>query len=279
MKVLLSVIGDLFSFAKEVLVLSWFKPHRPYKSLPPSIVVNDVTTSASTSFVKTVEANEMSFVGHETLSEGFIAVPEAKMFLRPVWAVDTVIKKLPLGTVVSPLRFEGRFIEVMQGELRGWILKDEVAKLRSEVWPTLENKHTYLANDEETKKIRTLINDEFFTSELFLPLQASEYITYQFLEQKRQLPWGNERPRLAGLWHELLRGKRGVVIGIEPKTGSIMESYPVDEEPQLAYVTAVLVDNSIIISAVGRYHEGEYLAETLTAEEVLALRPVFIQFS
>lgn len=276
MKILLAVISDLYLFAKGLL-----KPKSKelsQKSLPPASVTTPVTTKINiATSVKPNDAIKAPDILNDNGNAGYICVGLAKVFVRPVWVVDTVIATLSLGKKIQIQNYQGRFVNIIAGDFEGWVLKDEVTTEKQQVWPELINSEIYEASSPVTVSIRGLINDEFFTTELYLPLQATEYVTYRLLERNLNLPWPKIRPREVGLWHEILKGQLGIVSSLEARTGSIMEGVMEDDKPFLAYVEAVAVDGTLEITSVGRLREGQYRRETLSKAQVFALRPVYIQ--
>ena len=272
MKIFLAVIMDLYLFAKGFFVSKQKQSFQKY--LPPG------TTNIKIDHLKSQNQNDSlktTDVIGENGNAGYITVTSAQVFLRPVWAIDTVIATLNLGKKVQLMDYEGRFARVLTEEINGWVLKDMVTTQKQSVWPELISGQMYEAINPATISIRALLEDEFFTSELYVPLQATEYITYRLKEKNITLPWPKTRPRVVGLWYEILKGCRGVVSSLEPKTGSIMEGTLQDSDSFLAYVEAVRVDGSLDITSVGRMLEGQYLRETLSKDQVFSLRPVFIQ--
>ena len=274
-----AVLIDLYAFVKNSFFGTKREPPSRETLLLPQRPHPDLLTEATGVLVPKLgttktPASDWPF-GY--LAPGYVVVPRALVFDRPVWAFDTVVATLSYATEVSLEGYQGRFARVSGSFGTGWVLKDDVTAERTDIWPHLVSGQTYLATDTETKLIRTVIGDQFFAAELFLPLRTEEYATYCLQNYGRSLPWGSERPRLAGEWHGLLKGKRGVFMGILPKTGSIMEAYPEGGEPFLAYVKAVLPDTTITIAAVGKDTEGTYTEEITASSLWQTWRPVFIQ--
>lgn len=190
---------------------------------------------------------------------------------------DAVIDTLPFGTAVTVIGYQGRYASVNRSNITGWVLKDDVTPQKSEVWPELMSGVVYDASHEDTKKIRLLINDTFGAGVLQLPLQAGEYINLRLKSEHRTIPWTKKRPRVAGSWATLLRGVKGVYIGVVPKTDSIMEYQREDGEGRLGYVEGVTPELAITISNVGEGESGRYTIKTMSAEVWRELRPVFIE--
>lgn len=215
----------------------------------------------------------LSVTRHEVL---YINKPQSKVWQRPVVAEDSVIGYLAYGQPVSVLAYEGRFAKIDSHGLGGYVLKDELETIKEALYPTFHEGEIYTANHPDTKKLRRLINDEFANGELFVHLQPSEFVSYRLSEKNQTLPWGQERPRVVGAWHNLLKGKTGINISVTPKTGALVEYQKVDGTGWLGYTKAVLVDNSITVEGVGRVIEGEYKVETFAPEEWHEWRPVWI---
>ena len=152
-----------------------------------------------------------------------------------------------------------------------------MTRVESDVRPHLVSGTTYLAADSETKKLRALIQDDFFTADLYLPLLGVEYVTYRLEQMGRFIDWSDIRPRPAGVWHQLLKGRSGVTVKVTPKTGSIMEYQTDSGEGIVGYVEAVTPGEDVTLASVGRYSNGQYLVETLPKEAWQALRPVWLQ--
>ena len=200
----------------------------------------------------------------------------AKAFHRPVWTFDGVVKSFPYAAAVTVLGYEGRFARIQNEEGTLFILKDELTSHKEEIFAEFHTGEIYSSNHPDTKKVRRLIKDEFFTTELCMPLLGAEFVTYRLLMAGRSIGWKNLRPRLAGQWQNLLKGQMGIQIGIMPKTGAIFEYTKPDGSGFLGYTKAVHIDESIVIEGFGRMIEGEYREEALAKEVWHELRPVWI---
>jgi hypothetical protein len=272
-----AVLSDLYTFIHETLFgKSVTKDRHASEALvAPKVALLEPRASLQALPERKVGEPTPSAFGMTTT--GFIVNKAAKVFSRPVWAFDTVVSELTYGTKVGITGYQGRFVQVTTPQSEGWVLKDEVTVAKEEVWPELIHKTVYLAADTKTELIRAAIGDEFFAAELYLPLRTEEFVTYRLKQQGRKIVWGSDRPRLAGLWHELLKGRSGIFMSLEPKTASVMEAYGENGEAFLAYVLAVQPDNTIQIESVGEKNEGEYQNETVPKSVWHVWRPVFIQ--
>lgn len=273
MRIIYAVVKDLLTFAWSAV------SSRAERVVPPVSSFAAIEEEVSLPLID----EDVSLAPGEARigspSVAYISASPARIFLRPVWALDTVITTVPYGTAVSVASFSGRFAYIETATTSGWVLKDEIVEDRSVIWPQFTSHATYDAAARETSSLRKIIADEFFTRELFLPLTTEEFVWYRLKEFGRSVVWGSERPRLAGRWSTLLKGHRGVFMSVEPKTGSILEAYPDSSHPFLAYVTAVAPDNTIEMESVGQENEGEYRKETVPKTAWQLWRPIFIQIS
>jgi hypothetical protein len=232
---------------------------KPPVALPPEV---QVETKVGTALVA---------------ASALVAVPMVRVWQRPVMTFDGEVIHLPYATPLKLLGYEGRFAQISKDEQVGWVLKDEITTDTNEIFPQFNTGEIYSANHPETKKIRRLLKDEFAAQELFLPLQDVELVSYLLYRKGLLIPWDAVRPRIAGTWQNILKGKPTVSIGISPKTGSIMEFIYDDGTGFVGYVEAVTVDESITVSGIGRLIAGEFRREVLPRVVWQEWRPVFIQ--
>lgn len=211
-----------------------------------------------------------------THTEAYVVVREARLFLRPVHAFDTVIMTLPYATVVRVLRHEGRFSSVEHNGVVGFVHKDELVYTDQLIFPEFVPGEAYDAHHVSTQAVRRYLDDEFFTESLYLPLLAVEYVSYVLKRNGRKLMWPPQRPRKAGTWHTLLRGVRGVHVGLVPRTGAIIEYDVQDGESVLGYVEVVRPDGTLVVATVGRTEEGVFLRYEFTEALYHEARALFI---
>jgi len=209
----------------------------------------------------------------------YITASPGPVFNRPVLSYDGVLVNLPYATLTQVVAYEGRFARIILGDSTGWILKDNLTSQAGEIFPDLASGKVYTEDSLETQKLRKYIKDEFFTNELFLPLQSSEYVTYKLKRQGLSIDWPAVRPRLAGIWQNILKGKNGIRIGLVPKTGALIEYNHDDGGGFVGYTVSVRVDESIIIAGVGRHVLGEYREELIEKIQWQSWRPVWISVS
>ncbi|MCA9362376.1 hypothetical protein KC906_03290 [Candidatus Kaiserbacteria bacterium] len=210
----------------------------------------------------------------------YVAVPHLPCLARPALNFDLQLGLCTYAQTVQLLRTAGEYAEVRTGALQGWVLQQGLTDRRSAVFPECTDGVLYTAVHPETEKLRLCLKDDMLGGVLGLSLQPSEYVRYRLWQRRVQVPWAKQRPRVAGEWQRLLKGARGVRIGIEPRTGAVLEH--VREEGSdafLGYVETVHPDLSISLSSVGRVNDGEYRYEQLAHAEWKEWRPVFISFA
>lgn len=272
MKILIAVFQDLWNFSFGRFFSKENKQiNTPFNSEVIPVVKNDYNPPS--------KAQSFNIQNALVGEVGYVIVEKGRLWQKPFLAFDSVIKTLSYGYKITVMSYEGRFAKVDVDNQIGYLLKDEITCKPRDVFPVFIKEFVYLADNAETIRLRKLIADNFSATDLYLPIQAEEFIMYQLLISNRNLPWGNERPRLAGNWHNLLKGKLGVKIGIDARAGSIMEYNRADGSGSLALIKTVRSDDQIVMQSIGRKLEGEYLEESLTKSEWQKLSPIFIQIS
>jgi|GEM_PF-746862 len=205
--------------------------------------------------------------------------PSVNVFRVQAVEFDGVIGRLPYGVMVMVLENRGRWSRVAYQDLVGWVLRDDLADRSAYVYPDFTIGEANNAEDPNTLRLRAYINDEFNAAVCELPLQSSEYVLYRLERKGVTVPWKGERPRGEGTWHKILKGAPGVHIGIDPCRGCVMEYVREDGTGHLAYVDAVLSDNTVRISETNYPDQGIYNERVLTKEEWREIKPVFLDIA
>ena len=203
-------------------------------------------------------------------------LPEAPLQNTPYLMFDGVLGHLTYGAPVRVVRPAGRFAEIRFGLQRGFLERDALTSEVGRVFPEFTSGREYLADDPETAQLRMYISDEFAAAPLAVPLQPGELVTYRLGRAGRSLPWGSDRPRLPGQWQQLLRGKRGISIGIMPRTGAVMEYRDEEGTGFLAYVESVTPEESLTLVAASADETGVFTRDLVPKEVWREWRPVFI---
>jgi hypothetical protein len=288
----IAVIKELFEFVqscfvKKTLSSKTLSLSRPIQqSLLPvkeKILLTDVIGVSKVNEAQptktTISEETKSDADFVIIRNAVVSLANAAVTARPLLALDETLGRLKYGTKVKVVSYEGKYALVEYGDLRGWVQKDCLASDEFEVYPVLLTGEIYSYNHPETKKLRRLISDEFLAGELYLPLQSIEFALYKTSVRGFSIKWTEERPRLAGLWHERLKGQLGINIGIVPKTGALIEFIKSDGSGFLGYTKEVHVDESIVIEGVGRLIEGEFRQENIPKEVWQGWGAVWIQFN
>lgn len=208
----------------------------------------------------------------------YVCTDVAVCLREPVTLFDTVSGFLSYGEEVVVGQAGAAFVHVKTPEIHGWVDATCLSDSKTAVFPNLKPNNFYDAKNEETYKLRRYLKDDLLGHKLKLPLQSVEFILYTLKRSSVSIQWPQERPRVAGNWHTILRGVTGVSISIQTRTASVME-YIDNEKGVLAFVKEVKPDLSITVVSVGREKEGEYREEEFTQTQWKEWRPVFISFT
>ena len=279
MQILLAVIDDLLQFARTAILGVIFEKetqmHKRNFALPaktPQLQLPSLTDSIL-EISEPAETDQISFMQGASY---FIGEPRAFLYCEPVVAFDTASMHVPYGSLVRVVKLGGRWAEVVVEGTEGWIFKDVLREQVSDVFPAFIEGEVYSAENEDTKRLRTYIEDSFGAGAAALPLTDAEFVTYKLMKRDIHIPWTLERPRNAGTWQRKLRGRVGIHMSITPFVGTVME-YVLEDQGHLCFVEAVFPDERITISEVNNPDNGIYNERTLTKEEWQALNPLFIQ--
>ena len=279
MRLLLAVLDDLFQFARTALFGVFFEHESErisayeIQQISPQLSLPLLTQSTTRALPYLLSENTISFSAG---SAYFIGEREVALYTDPVIAFDSIITKLAYGDMVSVVKFGGRWAHIKIGNREGWILKDILREQLSDVFPVFQEGVLYESDNQETVKLRICIEDSFNGAVAGIPLSDVEYVQYTLQRKNVSITWPSIRPRIAGSWQKILRGKEGVHIGIVPKIGSVME-YVVEDVGHVCYVEAVFGDQTLKIRGMGLLEESMFSVITMNKEQWKELRPVFIE--
>lgn len=207
----------------------------------------------------------------------YVGEDNTPLYTNPTTEFDGVVATLPYGAMVMALENKGRWVNISYANHTGWALRDMFFDRAAYVHPDFVVGEPNDTDSINTLRTRACIGNEFHADKAELPLTAGEYVLYRLYKKGvRTVPWPDARPRIPGIWHELLRGREQVYITIEPQGGSIMEYVREGGEGHLAFVEAVFPDDTISLSEVDYPDQGIYNERVLSREEWRELRPVFI---
>lgn len=272
MAVITEVLNDLYVFAVKYRFgfASTEKESEPpvlWSPIQPPAIVPPAPT-------KTLVKRTGDFFSANVV---YVSIPGAFMYALPTRIFDGVLGELPYGAAFEIIGSQGKWLQIEHNQVRGWIHLDDVVRNKSNIEPQFTKGEIYTHDHADTVKLRTMIDDSFYASQFDLSLQDVEFVTYKLSVQNRTIPWPSERPRIAGTWQRILKGVKGVHLGVAPKTDAIMEYINADNTGHVAYVEAVYPDGSIFISEIGYPDEGRYEERTLNKKDWIELRPVFIE--
>ena len=203
-----------------------------------------------------------------------IAVP---IYAGPTIEFDTQIGSIPYGEMIMVLEPKGRFLKIVSNGVEGWVVKEDIADRASRIYPEFVVGQENSVDHPNTAHVRAILGDPFGIGHSEFALQAGEYILYKLWRKGIRITWPETRPRVPGLWHNILRGSPRMQMSVTPKVGSVMEYMLNGEIGHLAYVEAVFPDNTIAISEVNYPDSGIYNERELSREAWRELKPVFIQ--
>lgn len=201
----------------------------------------------------------------------------ANLYILPTRTFDGVLLKLTYKQVLQVINRQGQWYCVLCGQIKGWIHNDDITDSLAALEPRFVAGEIYDADHKNSVTVRILIDDQFSATDLDLPLQDVEYVTYRLSQKNRHITWPKDRPRIAGTWQRLLKGSTGLHLSIEPKNDTVMEYINEDNTGHVAYVDSVFPDGTISLSEVGYPTEAMYTKRTLGKDEWKELRPVFIE--
>ena len=260
----IEVISELWSFALH----GWQDgPSQAVKTTHREPVVPTLSNSQKPKLLHTEVSGQKAFV-----------VKRTDCFLQSDISLDTKVGSFSYGETVTVLAARDEMLHVAAAHVSGWVRKEGISFDKASVTPTFISGEVYEADNIETMKLRALIEDDCSGGLLIEPLQGLEFVIYMLWIQKKNGVLAGERPRLPGMWQTRFKGRPQVKIGIEPKTGAIMEYFTDHNSGVLSYVVAVHPDQSIVIQNVGAQRPGEYQEVALNQAAWREYRPVFISF-
>jgi len=265
----IEVLKDLWDFANPKQFLLSSSKHSPDALVGTQTAPTSVQTEHVTPVVARSLESRVCFVNTAHLL--CLQTPQKKF--------DSLRGAFKYGDAVKVLQQKDNWSFVENSTTQGWVVTQYLTEDAMDVFPDLQPGEVYEADNQETKKLRLYINDSLLGGDLRLALKSSEYIFYRLQRTGIHVQWPFERPRLPGTWHTILSGKQGVSIGIEPKTGSVLEYVGSEGEPSLAYVETVTPREDILLSGIYEHETGLFQKNEYTKEQWSKWKPVFISFT
>lgn len=266
----------------EVIVELWsfiFAKDKGVRLALPGQV--EATTSKSRVIDKEV-IKEINFTAG-TIVEGigrlaYVGVDKAVCYSQTTIDFDTRLGDLHYGDTVMVKSINGAYAKINFQDYDGWMKVADLVDDKNLVVPNLKSSYVYGPKNEETLKLRKYLKDELLGGLLNLPLQPLELIIYLLKSQRIVVNWPNTKPRNPGSLSNLLKGRKGVSMSIEPRTSSVIEYLDENNDGIIGFITEVSPDLTITVGSVGRIEVGEYRVEKFTHDEWKEWRPVFISF-
>lgn len=218
-------------------------------------------------------------VGTSSLRPAYVLTERARCLIHPKREFDGVLTTFCYGDRVGVRRLQDGYAEVVRRNISGWVDASELTDDEASVFPNLIPDHQYLATHRETRKARALIGDICLGATLEVPLTSLEYVLSELARRRIVVDWPLERPRTPGVLRRSLEGRRGITIGVAPRTAALIEVPASKERGFFGMVEAVQPDQGIRIASVGRVVEGEFRREHFSLQEWRKWNPVFITFS
>jgi len=299
MNIIIAVVRDIFLFIRDSFTdlfgsasspSTLLPPHTPPAQLAPGHTQSQELEPELKFEIESVdlEEEEQTFRSAADILEStpspqkntvlYVGEDGVPLYTHPTIEFDGVFTTVPYGAMVMALENKGRWVRVSYKQYIGWGVRDMFFDRAAYVYPGFVVGEQNGVDSVNTLRARACIGNEFHADQAELPLTAPEYVLYRLCKKGIDaVPWSaSARPRTPGTWHEILRGKDGVHITIEPKGGSVMEYTRESGEGHLAFVEAVFPDETISLSEANYPDSGIYNERVLTKEEWQGLRPVFI---
>lgn len=279
MHTLLAVLGDLLQFLLG-LVFTRTQPSQAIGSVPvltlaPKPVVSLLSESPRPALLSEASVPTAVPAPAGGAASRYVVAYATPLYADPTIAFDNVLRHLPCGTAVTEGLRSGRFVAVsLEDGSAGFVLEEALLPAHA-VLPALTRGHRYLADAPQTVAIRQYLADPFGAGRAGLPLTPEEYVTYRLSQSGCVLPWPVSHGRIAGTWARKLRGVAGVHIGVEPRTGAVME-YIIDDVGFLAYLERVSPDLTITVVGIGLTFEAQFTEQVLKERDWRELRPLFL---
>lgn len=276
MKVILAVISDLYDFA-----VSAFLPKNksaiesPIESFEAHLINAASRLPAST---QSKQATSDPRILLET--PGLVwAVTEASMYMNPSYEVDMKICVVPFGAELHAEDTASGWVKVQYNKYVGWVSMRTLTSTKEDIEPSFESGDSVRSDTSNTRLVRYSIKDEFGAASISTHLLDIEYVYFRLTRGGRAPNWPTDRPRLAGTWQHLLRGKRGVHMNVRPMTDSVIEFENPQGVKNSAYVTSVAPDQRIKIEGIYGEDKTIFQSEEFQQETWREWRPVFISIT
>lgn len=269
MKIIMAVVADLLAFASA--------PLSAFRTAPVQHV--DVFEQHLKNAMNRLPAPRVLLPAQaemvETVHGTVWVTTVAPLYMQPAYEVDTKLGTVPFATKLDVTKSQAGWAKVEYNKLSGWIPARFLATDPSAVKATFASGESVSEGNESVHIVRLAINDEFSAASTSPVLLDIEYAYYRLVVEGRIPLWPSDRPRLAGTWQHLLRGKAGIHMSVRPLTNTVME-WTDARDSNIAYVEAVTPDERITIAGIYGPDKTVFLRQEFPVESWREWRPVFI---
>lgn len=256
----------------------YIPPQKPMPATAPEVSVNPQHGEYNPQMSDLESAFERLEVLPKKNTIVYVATSGAPLRFAPEKGSDTVIARMPFGSMLVAVEQKGEWVRVFYSGMEGYVEIVDLADRAAYVHPKFAIGQENDAHDPTTARVRAMIEDEFSYGEGDTPLQAEEYVLYKLARNGIHPKWPTVRPRAAGAWTRILRGAEGVRVASEPSARSIVE-WEEEGKGHVAFIEAVYPDESIQLSEANWPDRGIYNERVMAKEEWTRLHPSFIAFS
>ena len=280
MNILLAVVDDLFWFAAGALFGIRKKKRKTSEKIlylsgeQPDVLHQEKRVTP------TLDASHL-YEGIPLQKNTVMYTAGTGVLLRsePTVLRDTVLGAIPYGTMIMVLETKNGWAKIQSGVRAGWVESRDLADRAAHVLPQFTIGEANEADDPNTIRLRTMIDDEFSAGRAGLPLQSHEYVLYRLQRKGVTISWPDIRPRTPGTWKEIFSNDHHASVRAEPTEQGVMEIIFKDGRGHMCFVEAIFPDGSVQVSEANWPENGIYNERVLLEDEWRALQPSFITFS
>jgi len=196
----------------------------------------------------------------------------------PEIKIDNIFEVLSHGQEVTKIEEQDKWLKIKyNSDKEGWVSSVYLTENKPVDGPQVAPKEDFqdafpkfkrgvanLANDDNTIKLRKIINDEFGGGSNGWDLQCTEYAQFRIQQMGITIKWPTDRPRHGGLWAGIFE-KRGLYKVLDtPKAGCAMcfttgfRTPEMNATGHVAFVEQVFDDGFVKITEANWPPPGKY---------------------
>lgn len=206
----------------------------------------------------------------------------------PEIKADNILEVLSYGQEVTKVEEQDKWFKIQYNSGKeGWVSSVYLTESKPIDNPQVVPKEDFqdalpkfkigvanLADDDNTIKLRKIINDEFGGDINGWDLQCTEYAQFRIQQMGITIKWPADRPRHGGLWAGIFE-KRGLLYRVldSPKAGCAMcfttgfRTPEMNATGHVAFVEQVFDDESVKITEANWPPPGKYNERRVPKEE------------